>query len=743
VKPSAKLTKTVQVHATEAQIWDEDMNKNIKGDQQDPKDKKEGWSLKSQLKTKLAASVALEKEVSGLIEAMGDTDLKEGEMSGTWKLEFTNNPTLQYLNDAEYLHIIDTEKGEISFSLGLSAGPVRAVITQKASLREMENRFKVIFSEEEEKTRWQQGQTESGNSDKASLNGFAGWVPIDRRESSTTAINTNGMDAIARTSNLRKKNDRRDYISPVPGTRRRVRNGVNGARRGIMNNNDNSYDVAKTLSFTPKQPSLNRELETSPDGFFEGEESDFGSQMRRAFQIIKPVYLDEKMLVVRGSDDYLFVFERDLEADAERMRKQKDRFRRKSFNEFRKKLETEATTKNDNRFQPPEIPTSPATNKAKAEAEKSKSPSPSASISTATVTDGAITDASASANKPAGSAAEAPTTPLPVSSSPYPPPPPPAPVHPTAATTESATPPPLNQNSAEKTAMDALMRGGAAQAVAAAAAAAVQQLTPPPPPVQQQQQQQEEEPPVDPNTAKIMELTKTAPVASAATPAPAESLPTGETDPMLAAATSAANQQQQQNQRPSAVQEVVTHAPPEKSRLLESLVMRMRGETLVTDETLEVLVRELEATNPIAEPSKSELLQGTWEVIYTSIPHLTRLGYEGWTLTRGALVMRQKNANIPRSYIEDSSLDDYEEYMLVNKVVGEQEDAVNAMYAAVAHVYIQTVQQKAIDMRKGKDSLPSPPVRTTYLDMNMRILRTEEGGSIVLCKTEQTRFVCL
>jgi len=244
---------------------------------------------------------------------------------------------------------------------------------------------------------------------------------------------------------------------------------------------------------------------------------------------------------------------------------------------------------------------------------------------------------------------------------------------------------------------------------------------------------------VDPKIAEL--LANSEPQANTGrgthTPAHARGLPIGETDAMLAQIEYAT-----QRKRISRVQEVVTHAPPEKSRLLETLVMRMRGDTLVTPDTLELLIRELEATNPITEPSASELLFGTWEVIYTSVPHLTRGGYEGWTLTHGALVLRQKNSNIPRSYLEDEEESDGEN-LIINKVVGEQEDAKNAMYAAVAHVYIQTDKAKIIDMKKGKDSLPSPPVRTTYLDMNMRVMRTEEGGTLVLCKSDQSKFKCL
>uniref|UniRef100_A0A7S2XA45 Uncharacterized protein n=1 Tax=Lotharella oceanica TaxID=641309 RepID=A0A7S2XA45_9EUKA len=107
--------------------------------------------------------------------------------------------------------------------------------------------------------------------------------------------------------------------------------------------------------------------------------------------------------------------------------------------------------------------------------------------------------------------------------------------------------------------------------------------------------------------------------------------------------------------------------------------------------------------------------------------------------------MRQRgpNGRIPRSYIEDEGEDEDGESMIVNKVVAEQENAKNAMYASVAHVYVQTSRVKNHDMRKTKDSLPSPPVRSTYLDMNMRVMRTEDGGVMVLCKTDQSKFVCL
>ncbi|KAF5448597.1 hypothetical protein F2P56_029110 [Juglans regia] len=157
-----------------------------------------------------------------------------------------------------------------------------------------------------------------------------------------------------------------------------------------------------------------------------------------------------------------------------------------------------------------------------------------------------------------------------------------------------------------------------------------------------------------------------------------------------------------------------------KEELLEAIAPLDRGAdaTFEDQQTVDQIAQKLEALNPVKEPIKSNLLDGKWELIYT---------------TSGSILQTQRpkflrsSANYQAINLDVLRAQNMESWPFFNQVTADL-TPLNAKKVAVKFDYFKIgglIPVKAPDRARGE-------LEITYLDEELRVSRGDKGNLFIL-----------
>ncbi|KAL4580692.1 hypothetical protein LXL04_016893 [Taraxacum kok-saghyz] len=161
-------------------------------------------------------------------------------------------------------------------------------------------------------------------------------------------------------------------------------------------------------------------------------------------------------------------------------------------------------------------------------------------------------------------------------------------------------------------------------------------------------------------------------------------------------------------------------ATPIKEELLEAIAPLDRGSEASDEdqEIIEQIVRKLEAANPTKEPLKSPLLDGKWELIYTTSQSILQ--------TKRPKFLRSR-VNYQAINVDTLRAQNMESFPTFNQVTADL-TPVSTKKVAVQFDYFKIfglVPVKAPDTARGS-------LEITYLDEELRVSRGDKGNLFVL-----------
>ncbi|CAI9304330.1 unnamed protein product [Lactuca saligna] len=161
-------------------------------------------------------------------------------------------------------------------------------------------------------------------------------------------------------------------------------------------------------------------------------------------------------------------------------------------------------------------------------------------------------------------------------------------------------------------------------------------------------------------------------------------------------------------------------AKPIKEELLDAIAPLDRGaEASAEDQqTIEEIVQKLEAANPTKDPLKSPLLDGKWELIYTTSQSILQ--------TKRPKFLRSR-VNYQAINVDTLRAQNMESFPTFNQVTADL-TPVNSKKVAVKFDYFKIVgliPVKAPDSARGS-------LEITYLDEELRVSRGDKGNLFVL-----------
>ncbi|XP_021724503.1 probable plastid-lipid-associated protein 4, chloroplastic [Chenopodium quinoa] len=157
-----------------------------------------------------------------------------------------------------------------------------------------------------------------------------------------------------------------------------------------------------------------------------------------------------------------------------------------------------------------------------------------------------------------------------------------------------------------------------------------------------------------------------------------------------------------------------------KMELLEAIKPLDRGADATPEDqqSIDQLTRKLEAVNPTKEPLKSDLLNGKWELIYTTS--------QGILQTKRPKFLRSK-VNYQAINADTLRAQNMESWPFFNQVTADL-TPVNSRKVAVKFDYFKIgglIPVKAPDSARGS-------LEITYLDEELRVSRGDKGNLFVL-----------
>ncbi|KAK9691263.1 hypothetical protein RND81_09G185500 [Saponaria officinalis] len=157
-----------------------------------------------------------------------------------------------------------------------------------------------------------------------------------------------------------------------------------------------------------------------------------------------------------------------------------------------------------------------------------------------------------------------------------------------------------------------------------------------------------------------------------------------------------------------------------KEELLEAILPLDRGADASPDDqlTIDQLTRKLEAVNPTKEPLKSDLLNGKWELIYTTSASI--LQTQRPKFLRSRVNYQAINADTLRAQ-------NMESWPFFNQVTADL-TPVNSKKVAVKFDYFKIgglIPVKAPERATGS-------LEITYLDEDLRVSRGDKGNLFIL-----------
>lgn len=158
-----------------------------------------------------------------------------------------------------------------------------------------------------------------------------------------------------------------------------------------------------------------------------------------------------------------------------------------------------------------------------------------------------------------------------------------------------------------------------------------------------------------------------------------------------------------------------------KQELLEAIAPLDRGAEASPEdqERIEQIVRELEAVNPIKEPLKSELLNGKWELIYTTSRSILQ--------SQRPKILRPKGKIYQAINADTLRAQNMETWPYFNQVTADL-TPLNSRKVAVKFDTFKIgglIPIKAPDTARGE-------LEITYLDEELRVSRGDKGNLFVL-----------
>ncbi|KAI3731983.1 hypothetical protein L1987_63178 [Smallanthus sonchifolius] len=157
-----------------------------------------------------------------------------------------------------------------------------------------------------------------------------------------------------------------------------------------------------------------------------------------------------------------------------------------------------------------------------------------------------------------------------------------------------------------------------------------------------------------------------------------------------------------------------------KQDLLDAIAPLDRGAeaSLEDQQTIDQIVRKLEAANPTKEPLKSPLVDGKWELIYTTSQSILQ--------TKRPKFLRSR-VNYQAINVDTLRAQNMESFPTFNQVTADL-TPVNAKKVAVKFDYFKIlglIPVKAPDTAQGS-------LEITYLDEELRVSRGDKGNLFVL-----------
>ncbi|KAG6652992.1 hypothetical protein I3843_05G040800 [Carya illinoinensis] len=157
-----------------------------------------------------------------------------------------------------------------------------------------------------------------------------------------------------------------------------------------------------------------------------------------------------------------------------------------------------------------------------------------------------------------------------------------------------------------------------------------------------------------------------------------------------------------------------------KEELLDAIAPLDRGAdaTVEDQQTVDQLAQKLEALNPIKEPLKSNLLDGKWELIYTTSTSILQ--------TQRPKFLRS-SANYQAINLDVLRAQNMESWPFFNQVTADL-TPLNAKKVAVKFDYFKIgglIPVKAPDRARGE-------LEITYLDEELRVSRGDKGNLFIL-----------
>lgn len=157
-----------------------------------------------------------------------------------------------------------------------------------------------------------------------------------------------------------------------------------------------------------------------------------------------------------------------------------------------------------------------------------------------------------------------------------------------------------------------------------------------------------------------------------------------------------------------------------KEELLEAIAPLDRGATATSEDqqTIDQIARKLEAVNPTREPLKSDLLNGKWELIYTTSSSILQ--------TQRPKFLRSRT-NYQAINVDTLRAQNMESWPFFNQVTADLKP-LNARKVAVKFDFFKIlglVPVKAPERATGE-------LEITYLDEELRVSRGDKGNLFIL-----------
>ncbi|KAL6176447.1 hypothetical protein ACLB2K_053080 [Fragaria x ananassa] len=157
-----------------------------------------------------------------------------------------------------------------------------------------------------------------------------------------------------------------------------------------------------------------------------------------------------------------------------------------------------------------------------------------------------------------------------------------------------------------------------------------------------------------------------------------------------------------------------------KEELLDAIASLDRGADATAEDqkTVDQITRKLEAVTPVKEPLKSVLLDGKWELLYTTSKSILQTGRPKFLRSR---------VNYQAINVDTLRAQNMESWPTFNQVTADL-TPLNARKVAVKFDYFKIaglIPVKAPDRARGE-------LEITYLDEELRVSRGDKGNLFIL-----------